>query len=216
MLSGACLAIPLRTWHEVGGFPERFFLYHEDVDLSLRLRLRGGTLGIEPAAVVDHDYEFGAREHKWRWLERNRLAFLVRAYPTPLLILLAPALLATELALLAVSVSGGWGRQKLAADLEFAPLAPPPPARAPPDPVHPHRHRRRVRLLAHPRPRLPLHLPTSPLPAGPPASAELLAPVAPAAACWPGMSLSCYDRHPKCESSVALRSAARSAGSGSR
>jgi len=119
VLSGACLAIPLRTWREVGGFPERFFLYHEDVDLSLRLRLRGGRLGIEPAAVVDHDYEFGAREHKWRWLERNRLAFLVRAYPAALLILLAPALLATELALLAVAASGGWGRQKLAANLEF-------------------------------------------------------------------------------------------------
>ena len=118
-LSGACLAIPLRTWRELGGFPAQFFLYHEDVDLSLRLRLRGGTLGIEPAAVVDHDYEFGAREHKWRWLERNRLAFLIRAYPTPLLFLLAPALLATELALLAVSLSAGWGRQKLAANLEF-------------------------------------------------------------------------------------------------
>jgi GT2 family glycosyltransferase len=117
-LSGACLAIPLGSWRELGGFPEHFFLYHEDVDLSLRLRLRGGTLGIEPAAVVDHDYEFGAREHKWRWLERNRLAFIVRAYPASLLILLAPALLATELALLVVSASGGWGRQKLAANLE--------------------------------------------------------------------------------------------------
>ncbi len=117
-LSGACLAIPLRTWHQLGGFPERFFLYHEDVDLSLRLRLRGGTLGIEPAAVVDHDYEFGAREHKWRWLERNRRAFLIRVYPTPLLLLLAPALVATEVALLAVSASGGWGAQKLAADRE--------------------------------------------------------------------------------------------------
>jgi GT2 family glycosyltransferase len=118
VLSGACLAIPLRAWREVGGFPAEFFLYHEDVDLSLRLRLRGGTLGIEPAAVVDHDYEFGAREHKWRWLERNRLAFLVRAYPSSLLLLLAPVLLATELALIAVSISGGWGRQKLAANWE--------------------------------------------------------------------------------------------------
>jgi GT2 family glycosyltransferase len=114
-LSGACLAIPRSTWREVGGFPKHFFLYHEDVDLSLRLRVGGGTLGIEPAAVVAHDYEFGAREHKWRWLERNRFAFLIRNYPTALLALLAPALAATELALLVVSASGGWGRQKLAA-----------------------------------------------------------------------------------------------------
>jgi GT2 family glycosyltransferase len=114
-LSGACLAIPQRTWAQLGGFPERFFLYHEDVDLSLRLRLAGATLGIEPAAVVDHDYEFGARQHKWRWLERNRWAFLIRVYPAPLLLLLAPALLATELALIPASIAAGWGRQKLAA-----------------------------------------------------------------------------------------------------
>jgi GT2 family glycosyltransferase len=117
-LSGACLAIPRQTWNEVGGFPERFFLYHEDVDLSLRLRLAGGKLGIEPTAIVDHEYEFGAREHKWRWLERNRWAFLIRVYPATLLALLAPALLATELALLPAAFAAGWGRQKLAANYE--------------------------------------------------------------------------------------------------
>ena len=50
-LSGACLAIPRSTWEDVGGFPERFFLYHEDVDLALRLRLTGRQVGIEPTAI---------------------------------------------------------------------------------------------------------------------------------------------------------------------
>jgi GT2 family glycosyltransferase len=115
--SGACLAIPTRIWREVGGFPAEFFLYHEDVDLSVRVRAAGHPVGIEPGAVVAHDYEFGANAEKWFWLERNRLAFLLRNYPGPLLALLAPALLATELALLAVSAAGGWGRQKLRANL---------------------------------------------------------------------------------------------------
>jgi GT2 family glycosyltransferase len=117
-LSGACLAIRRDSWRRLGGFPSEFFLYHEDVDLSIRMRMRGWKIGIEPAAVVAHDYDFSASPDKWRWLERNRLAFLVRTYPGPLLALLAPALLATELALLAASLAGGWGRQKLEADLQ--------------------------------------------------------------------------------------------------
>ena len=117
--SGACLAIPAENWRRLGGFPGEFFLYHEDVDLSIRLRAEGHAVGIEPAAVVAHDYEFGANAEKWFWLERNRLAFLVRTYPGGLLALLAPALLATEVALLAVAAGGGWGRQKLRANLAF-------------------------------------------------------------------------------------------------
>jgi GT2 family glycosyltransferase len=117
--SGACLAVPLRIWRETGGFPPEFFLYHEDVDLSVRIRMAGHAVGIEPAALVAHDYEFGANAQKWFWLERNRLAFLVRTYPGALLALLTPALLATELALLLVAAKGGWGREKLRADLAF-------------------------------------------------------------------------------------------------
>jgi N-acetylglucosaminyl-diphospho-decaprenol L-rhamnosyltransferase len=118
-ISGACLAVPLEVWRRIGGFAPKFFMYHEDVDLALRLRLAGETPGIEPAAVVAHDYDFTASAgNKWRWMERNRLATLIRLYPGSLLLLLAPALLATEVALLAASVAGGWGGQKLRANAE--------------------------------------------------------------------------------------------------
>jgi GT2 family glycosyltransferase len=116
--SGACLALPLETFRRLGGFPAPYFLYHEDADLSMRVRLEGGRVGVEPGAIADHEYEFDRSAAKMRWLERNRWAFVLRAYPAPLLALLAPALLLTELALIPISVAGGWGGQKLLANLD--------------------------------------------------------------------------------------------------
>jgi GT2 family glycosyltransferase len=113
--SGACLAVPRARWEQLGGFPPEFFMYCEDVDVSLRLWLWGLRVGVEPAARVDHDYSFIKGAYKWRLLERNRAATVLRTYPGPLLALLAPALLATELALLAIAPLSGWGRPKLRA-----------------------------------------------------------------------------------------------------
>ena len=119
-LSGTCLAVPRAAWERLGGFPEAFFMYCEDVDVSLRLRLAGGRLGVEPAARVDHDYDFAKGAAKWRRLERNRWAVLIRDYPGGLLALIAPALLATELALLAIAAAGGWLPAKLQATADTA------------------------------------------------------------------------------------------------
>jgi GT2 family glycosyltransferase len=113
--SGACLAIRRETWSRLGGYPPAYFMYHEDVDLSLRLHLGGHRVGIEPTAVVDHAYEFAKGSTKWRLLERNRWATIVRTYPAPLIALLVPALLATELVIVLVAILQGWGRQKLLA-----------------------------------------------------------------------------------------------------
>lgn len=111
--SGAALAVRREVWQELGGLPEEFFLYHEDIDFSLRIQSAGRRIGLVTEAVVDHDYDFHANERKWFWLERNRLAMVIRNYPGRLLALVAPALVGTELVLLLVSARQGWLGAKL-------------------------------------------------------------------------------------------------------
>lgn len=68
----------------VGGFDERFFLYLEDVDLGLRLRLAGWRCWYEPAAVARHAGG-GSAQHSARpiagWVQRNTLLLVLRSFP---------------------------------------------------------------------------------------------------------------------------------------
>lgn len=112
-LSGACLGIRREAWDAVGGMPEDFFLYVDDVDITHRLRLQGREFGLLPAARVTHDYDFGRRPDKLRELERNRLLMVVRCYPAGVLAAVAPALVATELALTLYATIAGWGGAKV-------------------------------------------------------------------------------------------------------
>jgi GT2 family glycosyltransferase len=68
---------------DVGGFDERFFMYLEDVDLSLRLRLAGWGCRYEPV-VARHASQGSSRglsQPLTQWVARNTLLLVAKAFP---------------------------------------------------------------------------------------------------------------------------------------
>jgi len=84
----------------LGGLDERGFLYHEDVWLSWALRSLGFEIDCVPHSALRHAYRLSMHPDKLYLLERNRWTLLATALDRKTLLLLLPALLATELMLL--------------------------------------------------------------------------------------------------------------------
>ena len=112
--TGAALVLRREVWAALGGFPAQFFAYQEDLELSWRCWQRGLRVRYVPGAVVVHHYAFSRNPLKMYLLERNRLLFVLTTYGTRTLLLLGPALLGFEVAMLVVAGLQGWSRQKLA------------------------------------------------------------------------------------------------------
>lgn len=111
--TGAAMAIKRSLWNSMGGFADEYFAYHEDAELSLRCWQRGMKVLYVPDAVVVHRYEFSRRPEKWFLMERNRIIFLATLFEVRTLVLLAPAILLLEAAVLLWSVYKGWAPQKV-------------------------------------------------------------------------------------------------------
>ncbi|HRK37061.1 MAG TPA: glycosyltransferase family 2 protein [Burkholderiaceae bacterium] len=60
-VNAACLVFPSQVFNAVGGFDIRYYMYCEDVDLSLRLQLAGYALVDVPTAQVVHDASRASR-----------------------------------------------------------------------------------------------------------------------------------------------------------
>lgn len=112
--TGAAVALRADRFADLGGFCEPMFAYCEDADLSLRSWQRGWRSVFVHDAVVRHRYEFTRNPQKWYLLERNRLFMVLTTLQVRTLLLLMPALLALEFAVLLTAIRQGWGRQKVA------------------------------------------------------------------------------------------------------
>lgn len=82
-LSGCAVLFDKAAWDRVGGQDERFHMYYEDVDLSLRLRAAGRTLWLVPQARcthVGHGSISKTRSGKDVLGERNRLFVIAKHF----------------------------------------------------------------------------------------------------------------------------------------
>lgn len=81
---GASVLLRKELFKKMTGFDKTFFMYYEDVDLSLRLKRSGYKIYYEPKSVVYHIH--AASSGEWSPLftynvEKNHLAVLVKHFP---------------------------------------------------------------------------------------------------------------------------------------
>ena len=106
LVFGPCAAAALyhrAKFLALGGFDERFFCYHEDVDLAFRMQLSGGECLQSPDAIVDHiSSGLSAKIPEFAIYHgtRNRIWTFFKNMPWPLLILLTPFHIGANLAYL--------------------------------------------------------------------------------------------------------------------
>ena len=116
--SGAAVLYRLSALQKVGFLEERFFMYHEDLELSWRLRLAGYRVVCSQKSIVYHKYQFSRNQKKWLWVERNRLLTFFTMYRLRTIFVFMPVFIATELGILLYSLAAGWFIQKLQSYLE--------------------------------------------------------------------------------------------------
>lgn len=74
-------------------FDQRFFMYEEELDLTLRLRSRGYSIMYVPTSIVHHEMMHSVKRHSKRprlfqqfYCNRNRIKILAKYYPLSVLI----------------------------------------------------------------------------------------------------------------------------------
>ncbi|HXW76083.1 MAG TPA: glycosyltransferase family 2 protein [Candidatus Eremiobacteraceae bacterium] len=86
LVVGAAMFIRADVFTQLGGFDERFFLYHEEIDFAHRLRDAGKRVVYLPQCVVTHLSERGGSGQTWGrsgvlgWRQRSRRLYWIKRH----------------------------------------------------------------------------------------------------------------------------------------
>lgn len=112
--SGAAFMVSVQTIRQFGMWDEDFFLYHEDMEWSFRLRAIGKKIVMIRDSVFYHKYQFARSIEKFYWMERNRYGVMLMFFRMPTLILLLPALIGLEIGLWLFSIVNAYSDKRVA------------------------------------------------------------------------------------------------------
>lgn len=104
--SGCCFAIKKKDFKELGPFDNNFFLYFDDVEMSLRAQLKKFLILYVPRSVVRHDYSLKVFPEKIYHLEKGRYLIL-RKYFKGYFIIILNSLLIVEIITFTYSILCG-------------------------------------------------------------------------------------------------------------
>ncbi len=113
--SGAGCLLRADLLKKYGPWDEDYFLYHEDVEYSYRLKAVGYSAAVARDSIFFHKYAFGRTAQKFFFIERNRVGVLLTFYKWPTLVLILPMFIILEIGLLLFSVKGHWFTSKIKA-----------------------------------------------------------------------------------------------------
>ncbi len=111
--SGAALMIRSDLVREHGSWDHDFFLYHEDLEWSFRLRALGYKIMLIGDSVFYHKYQFSRSITKFFWMERNRHAVMLMFFKWPTLLLLLPIAIPLEIGLWFFSMVNGYSEKRV-------------------------------------------------------------------------------------------------------
>ncbi len=106
--SGAAALYKVSILKDIGLLDEGFFMYHEDLELGLRIKFVGFKNVLATESIVYHDYEFGRNKTMFEWMELYRWMVMMAYAKWPTIILLAPIWIAIDSFGFIAALSGGW------------------------------------------------------------------------------------------------------------
>lgn len=110
--SGAAFMISTELIKKYGAWDHDFFLYHEDLEWSFRIRAAGYKIVMVKDSVFYHKYQFARSITKFFWMERNRHAIMLMFFRWPTLLLLAPMAIVLEGGLWLFSIINGYADKR--------------------------------------------------------------------------------------------------------